>query len=140
MEIGIVLSKFGLWPISNFPYTNWWLFDGIVYLEYSQNSITIHRNFMLHLQKCLNLKTQWTLQCHTNELIFEFLHDLHNGQVNDETSYCKNVNFSYGWRFVGWFYYNFFGYHNICCVEYMFGTKTMQNSWLKLDMNLSLIH
>jgi len=41
---------------------------------------------MLHLQKCLNLKVPQALQCHTNELTFEFLHDLHNGQVNDETS------------------------------------------------------
>jgi hypothetical protein len=34
------------------------------------------------------------LQYHANVFQFEFLHDLDNGQVNDETIYIENVSIS----------------------------------------------
>jgi hypothetical protein len=59
MEIDIELSNFGLQCVSNFPYiVGDPLFDVIAYLlDYFQNSTTIHRNSMCHLQECLNLGT-----------------------------------------------------------------------------------
>ncbi len=44
---------------------------------------------MFHLKNCLDFETLETMECHARELTFEFLHDLHGGEVNDETSYVQ---------------------------------------------------
>lgn len=58
MEIDIELSNFDLQCVSNFPYiVGDPLFDVIAYLlDYSQNSTTIHRNSMCHLQESFEFR------------------------------------------------------------------------------------
>jgi hypothetical protein len=47
---------------------------------------------MVDLQQCLTLKTPETLERHTHELSYEFLHDLHHEQsTNEKNLYTKNV-------------------------------------------------
>jgi hypothetical protein len=63
------------------------------------------KNNMFHLLQCLTLGTLKSLKCHRWELKFEFLHDLHHGQANDEKTYIyKTSIFALGWWIVGWFH------------------------------------
>jgi len=39
---------------------------------------------MFHFEFCLNLGTLEVMEYHRRELTFDFLHDLHSGEVNDE--------------------------------------------------------
>jgi len=41
-----------------------------------------------------NLKTIKALKCHTCELSYEFLHDLHHGRKNNEQIYMQKVSMS----------------------------------------------
>jgi hypothetical protein len=39
----------------------------------------------------LNFGTLETLECHRRELTFDFLHDLHNEELNNEESYIQKM-------------------------------------------------
>jgi hypothetical protein len=85
------LGKVGLKWINNFQYNvGDCLFDVITYL--SKDSISfkmIWKNNMTHLKQSLRLGTCKVLEYHRWELIFEFLHDLHHGNANEETYILK---------------------------------------------------
>ncbi len=61
---------------------------------------------MLYLQDCLSIGILEALQCHRHGLNRNFLHDLHNGQVNDEKTYIHKgvsmVNCTYFLPYQGW--------------------------------------
>jgi hypothetical protein len=42
--------------------------------------------------KCLMLRTPKTLECHMCELSYEFLHNLHHGQVINEETYMQKMS------------------------------------------------
>jgi len=52
----------------------------------------IRKNSMSHLKKSLRLGTPKTLKCCRQELNFEFLHDIHHGNANDEETYIKKMS------------------------------------------------
>jgi hypothetical protein len=98
MEINQELTKLGLKQITNFQYNvGDCLFDAIVYLlKYLIISNSIRMNFMFHFQECLRFEIPKALLCHKCELNYEFLHDLHHGQANNEKTYIKKnaiINF-----------------------------------------------
>jgi len=43
--------------------------------------------FMFHLQKCLRFEIPKAFLCREHELNYEFFHDLHHGQANNEETY-----------------------------------------------------
>ncbi len=47
---------------------------------------------MVHLQLCLPLGTLEALECHTCELSYKFLHDLHHGQATNEQTYIQKMS------------------------------------------------
>ncbi len=81
MEIDQELAKLGLKWITYLQYNvGFFLFDAITYLlKYSITSNSIQMSFMFHLQECIRFEIPWALLCHTCELNYEFLHDLHHG-------------------------------------------------------------
>ncbi len=46
---------------------------------------------MSYLQDCFNLDTPKLLECYKFELSFDFQHDLHHEQANDEKVYIKKM-------------------------------------------------
>jgi hypothetical protein len=80
--------------ITNFHYAiSDRLFDAIVYfLRHAINSKKLHKNNMVHLQLCLPLGTLEALECHTCELSYKFLHDLHHGQATNEQTYIQKMS------------------------------------------------
>jgi hypothetical protein len=46
---------------------------------------------MFHLKICLDFETLETMECCARKLTFEFLHNLHGGEVNDEKSYIQKM-------------------------------------------------
>ncbi len=91
MEIDLELAKLGLKQITNFQYSvGDCLFDAIVYLlKYLITSNSIWMNFMFQFQECLRFEIPKALLCHKCELNYEFLHNLHHGQTNNEETYIK---------------------------------------------------
>jgi hypothetical protein len=49
---------------------------------------------MLYLKNCLNIGTPKVIECCKRELTFEFLSNLHGGQINDEDSYITKISMS----------------------------------------------
>jgi hypothetical protein len=49
---------------------------------------------MFHLQKCLRFEIPKAFLCHEHELNYEFLHDLHHGQANNEETYILKMSLS----------------------------------------------
>jgi len=89
MDIDIELETIGLKWIINFQYNvGDCLFDGIIYLlKYSFNQKMIWKNRMSQLKESLRLATPKALKWHRQELNFEFLHDIHHRNANDEKNY-----------------------------------------------------
>jgi len=85
-DVDIEFGKVGLKRIINFQYNvGDCLFDVITYLsKYSISFRMIWNNCMSHLKQSLRLGTPKVLKYHRWELKFEFLHDLHHGNANDE--------------------------------------------------------
>jgi hypothetical protein len=70
------------------------LFDAIAYLlKYSISFVMIWKNSMPHLKEALRFGTLKVFECPKWELNFEFLHDLHHGNRNDEKSSIRKSLF-----------------------------------------------
>ncbi len=117
MNINIELAKGGFKWIINFNYNvGNCLVDAIAYLETSKE---IQENSMFHFLKKLNLGTLEVMEYHRKELNFFFLHNLHNGEVNDEEwCQCQHLMVDYGGISL-----QYSRYHNIYNVRFIFGTK-----------------
>jgi len=74
MNIDFELAKVGIKQVTIFYYNvGYCLFDAITYLlRYSNSSINIPKK--LYVYFCLNIGTSKILQCHEDELTFDFLH------------------------------------------------------------------
>jgi hypothetical protein len=93
MTIYIELAKLGLqWIINCNHNVGEYLFEAISYLfKYIKTSKIIWQNNMFYFKICLNLEALEAIECHKWLFKFDFLHDLHGGQANDEQTYKQKM-------------------------------------------------